>query len=205
MSSEFSGSPVRSSSSRSTTPVPNAPTLTEEPSNFDDDFAVHVRFDRGAIDEPGETGGAATRPTDRVPEARKPGPSIVGMDRIKLVFFEWPIDQSELHRNVVEAAGREAAIEMSQSRNDDPDDRSLNVRPRLIENEEIEAVALDEANAGGHLLVGREMAKFYIEIRSDRRSIARYRNGWSARRNGMMPSRLDFSPVPPPIRPSERN
>ena len=31
------------------------------------------------------------------------------------------------------------------------------------------------------------------------------KKGWSCRRNGVEPSRLDFSPVPPPMRPMDRN
>src|SRR5271168_3011067 len=74
------------------------------------------------------------------PGARKPGsPSGMGVNRIELVFLQRPVTQSELYWHVVEPAGREAAIEMPQSRNDHPDDRSLDVGTRLIEDEEIEA------------------------------------------------------------------
>ena len=62
------------------------------------------------------------------------------MRRIELVFRQRPVAQSELDGNVVKSAGREAAIEMPQSRNDHADDRHLDVRARLIENEEIEAL-----------------------------------------------------------------
>ncbi len=61
------------------------------------------------------------------------------MNRIELVFRQRPVPQSELDRNVVKPAGREAAIEMPQSRNDHAYDRDLDIGTRLIEDEEIEA------------------------------------------------------------------
>ena len=72
----------------------------------------------------------------------------MGMKRIELAFRQRPVPQSELDRNIVKPAGREAAIEMPQARNDHPDDRNLDVGPRLIEHEEIEARALGEIDAG---------------------------------------------------------
>ena len=62
------------------------------------------------------------------------------MKRIELVFRQRPVSQSELYRNIVKPARREAAIEMPQSRNDHPDDRDLDVGTRLIEDEEVEAL-----------------------------------------------------------------
>src|ERR1700722_11084110 len=104
--------------------------------------------------------GAARRP--RVfPGARKPGrPSGPRVMRIELVFWQRPVAQSELYRDIVKPAGGEAAIEMPQSRNDHPDDRDLDVRARLIEDEEIEARALDEAHASHHLLALVETTEF---------------------------------------------
>ena len=68
----------------------------------------------------------------------------MGVKRIELAFRERPVAQSELDRNIVKPARREAAIEMPQSRNDHPDDRDLDVGTRLIEDEEIEARSLGE-------------------------------------------------------------
>ncbi len=53
---------------------------------------------------------------------------------------------------------------MPQSRNDDPNDRSLDVRPRLVENEEIETLTLGDAHARSYLLIGVEKAELDIEI-----------------------------------------
>src|SRR5215468_7951562 len=66
----------------------------------------------------------------------------MGVNRIDLVFQHRLVPPPELYRYVVEPAGREAAIEMPQSRNDHPGDRDLDVDARLIEDEEIEARAL---------------------------------------------------------------
>ena len=68
----------------------------------------------------------------------------MGVNWIELVFRQRPVSQSELDRNIVKPAGREAAIEMPQSRNDHSDDRDLDVGARLIEDEEVEALALGE-------------------------------------------------------------
>ena len=62
------------------------------------------------------------------------------MKRVELVFRQRPVPQSELDRDIIKPARREAAIEMPQSRNDHPDDRDLDVGARLVENEEIEAL-----------------------------------------------------------------
>ena len=89
----------------------------------------------------------------------------MGVNRIELVFLERPVAQSELYRNIVKPARREAAIEMPQSRNDHSDDRDLDVGTRLIEDEEIEARLLGEAHAGRHLLARVEMAELRAEVR----------------------------------------
>jgi hypothetical protein len=72
--------------------------------------------------------------------------------RIELVFQQRLVSQSELYRDIVKPARREAAIEMPQSRNDHSDDRDIDVGARLIEDEEIEALSLGEAHARHHLL-----------------------------------------------------
>jgi hypothetical protein len=69
------------------------------------------------------------------------------MERIELVFRQRPISQSELYRDVVKPARREAAIEVPQSRNNDPDNWNLDVGACLIEDEEIESLSLGEAHA----------------------------------------------------------
>ena len=73
------------------------------------------------------------------------------MNRIELVFLEWPVTPSELHRNIVEATRREAAIEMPQSGNDHSGDRGADVGTGLIEDQKIEAFSLGKAYAGDHL------------------------------------------------------
>src|SRR5258706_15429254 len=76
----------------------------------------------------------------------------MGEKRSEFVFQKRPISQSEFHRNIVKSARCETAIEMPQSRNDHSDDRDLDVGPRLIEDEEIEARAPGNIDAGVDVL-----------------------------------------------------
>ena len=82
------------------------------------------------------------------------------MKRIELAFRQRPVAKSELDRNIVKPAGREAAIEMPHPGNDHPDHRDLDVGARLIEHQEVEALSLGDAHAGGHLLARVETAEF---------------------------------------------
>jgi hypothetical protein len=91
----------------------------------------------------------------------------MGVNWVELVFLERPVAQSELYRHIVKPATPEAAIEMPQSGNDDSDDRHLNVRTSLIEDEEVQAGLLSEAHAGAHLLARVEIAKLRVEVRGD--------------------------------------
>src|SRR5271169_6606394 len=120
--------------------------------------------------------GAAGR--TRGPGARKPGsPSRMGVNRIELVFLQRPVTPSELYRHIVKPAGREAAIEMPQPRNDHSDDRRLDVGTRLIEDEEIEAGVLRQGDACRHLLARVETAKLRAEFRLGHRISARRQIG----------------------------
>ena len=69
------------------------------------------------------------------------------------------ISQAELDRDFVEPARREAAVEMPQPRDDHPHDRHRDIGPRLIEDQEIEALALRKRNASDDLLARVEPAK----------------------------------------------
>ena len=144
-----------------------------------DDASVRTRFERDVSRRAGRTKSPAQLRRPRLfPGARKPDdPQVCGVKRIELVFRQRPVPQSELDRNIVKPARREAAIEMPQSRNDHPDDRDLDVGARLIEDEEIEARALGELHAGGHLLALVELAELRAEVRSDDRSAARRQIG----------------------------
>src|SRR5262245_59844900 len=96
--------------------------------------------------------------------ARKSGaPSGMWKNRVELVLRQRPLAQPELDRNVEQPAGREAAIEMPQSRNDHAHDRNVDVGARLIEDEKIEALALRELHAGGDLLARVETAELFAE------------------------------------------
>ena len=80
---------------------------------------------------------------------RKPDdPSAVRKERRQLAFRQRPIQQSKFYRNIVKPARCEAAVEMPQPRHDHPDDRDLDVGPRLIEDQEIEARAPGDVDAG---------------------------------------------------------
>src|SRR6266481_9768038 len=105
----------------------------------------------------------------------------MGEKRSEFVFQKRPISQSEFHRNIVKSARSEAAIEMPQSRNDHSDDRNLDVGPRLIEDEEIEACAPGDIDAGEHLIARVvDRTDICAAARLDRRMAA-----W--RQKGMVP------------------
>src|SRR5258706_7178179 len=93
------------------------------------------------------------------PGARNPKPLGMREHRVEFVFFELPVKPSKFDRNIIEAAGGETAIEMPQPRNDHSDDRHFDVRPRLIEDEEVQALTLGNPDAGGHLLIRFETAE----------------------------------------------
>src|ERR1700720_3478420 len=102
----------------------------------------------------------------------------MGEKRSELAFRQRPVAQSELDRNVVKPARREAAIEMPQSRNDHPDDRDLDVGPCLIEDEEVEASAPGDVDAGVDLLARVvERAELRAGIGRDLRMAARRQKG----------------------------
>ena len=96
----------------------------------------------------------------------------MGVKRIELVFRQRPVPQSQLYRNIVKPARREAAIEVPHSRNDHSDDRDVDVGPRLIKDEEVEALSLGVTHAGGHLLARVETAELRAEARLDHRIVA---------------------------------
>src|SRR5579883_2003823 len=109
---------------------------------------------------------------------RKPAiASGVGVNWIKFILRQRPIAQSKLHRNIIKSAGREAAIEMPQSRNDHPDNRDLDVGACLVEDEEIKALLLGNPDAGGHLLARAETAELRTAARLDHCIVAR-RQKW---------------------------
>ena len=83
----------------------------------------------------------------------------MGVDRIELAFRYRLIPQSELDRNIVKPAGREAAVEMPQPRNGHANDRHLNVGAGVIENKEIMPRSLGDLDAGQHLLACVELTE----------------------------------------------
>ena len=64
------------------------------------------------------------------------------MDRVEIAFQNRPVSPSELYWDIVKPSGREASIEVPQSRHDHPHDRDLNVGTCLIEHKEIGTVPL---------------------------------------------------------------
>src|ERR1700739_3837836 len=94
------------------------------------------------------------------------------MNGIEFILRERPVSQSELDRNIIKAAWREAAIEMPQSRNDHSHHRDIDVGARLIERQEIEACLLGRAHAGAHLVAGTETAKLRSRTELNHRLVA---------------------------------
>src|SRR5258708_39863569 len=102
----------------------------------------------------------------------------MGEKRSELVFQQRPISPSEFDRNIVKSARYEAAIEMPQSRNDHSDDRNLDVGPRLIEDEEVEARARGDVDAGVDMLARVvERAELRAGVRLDLRMVTRRQKG----------------------------
>ena len=87
------------------------------------------------------------------------------MKWIEFVFRKWSVAESELYRDIIKPARREAAIKMPHSRNNYPDNRNVDVGTRLIEDEEIEARLLREGDAGRRLFARVEMAELGAELR----------------------------------------
>src|SRR5258706_1779683 len=102
----------------------------------------------------------------------------MGEKRSEFLVQQRPISQSEFHRNIVKSARSEAAIEMPQSRNDHSDDRNLDVGPRLIEDEEVEARARGDVDAGVDMLARVvERAELRAGVRLDLRMVTRRQKG----------------------------
>src|SRR5215469_1951183 len=112
------------------------------------------------------TGGAGRR-LGFIPGACKPDPLGVREVLIQLVLFAWPIEPSQLDRNIVKAAWPITAIEMAHPRNDDSHHRGLDVRARLIEDEEIHPVLCDGTDAFRDLLPRFETAELRAELHFD--------------------------------------
>src|ERR1700745_4217734 len=86
---------------------------------------------------------------------RSPWPwSGVGREGRQLLLGHRLIAQAEFHRHIIEPARPEAAVEMPHSRNDYPDHRHLDIRPRLVEHHEIISRAAGDLDAGVDLLSG---------------------------------------------------
>jgi hypothetical protein len=131
---ELSGKPTCSSFARSAAAALNVPKATEWPSK---QAMISPFACASSLMRPRSRAEAFVGAADRTlfgAGAGKPGsPSGVGVNRIEVVFLQGTVTQSELDRHIVKPAGREASIEMTQSRNDHADDRRLDVGTRLIE------------------------------------------------------------------------
>src|SRR5215813_10570526 len=144
---ERSGRPVRRSRARFAARALNCPKASERRSTQ----ATIVPF--GCVSSVtcspsrADSVAGATRRLRFGPLARKPGcPSGLGVKRVELVFRKRAVSPSELDRDLVKPAGREAAVEMPQTRNGKADDRDLDIGARLIEDEEIETRALGDVD-----------------------------------------------------------
>src|SRR5882724_11538142 len=86
----------------------------------------------------------------------------------ELAFRHRLISQPEFDRNIVKPARPQAAIEMTKAGNDHSDDGDLDIGPRLIEDEEVEACTPGDVDAGIHLLAGGfQWTEFRTGVRLD--------------------------------------
>src|SRR5208283_6071215 len=74
--------------------------------------------------------------------------SAMWMDGIELGFLTRRVEPAAPHRNLIQAPGPEAAIEMPQARRDDAHDRNADVRTGLVEHEDVMAGLLGERDTG---------------------------------------------------------
>ena len=99
------------------------------------------------------------------------------MEWIKLTFRQRLGAHSKLDWNIVQAAGREATIEVPQPGNDDANDRHANVGTRLIKHHEIQAFALRKLHTRDHLLARAEARELFIALPLGRRSFRGHQEG----------------------------
>src|SRR6476469_2382103 len=102
-----------------------------------DDTSVRVRFERDVTAQSDGNGRWRDPPSSVFSGSAQAGMTLSYGGETELVRF-------------LKAARCETAIEMPQSRNDHSDDRDLDVGPGLIEDEEIEACASGDIDAGEH-------------------------------------------------------
>src|SRR5712671_286700 len=173
-----SGRPVRSACARFATAAPNFPRPTETPSKQASMAPLGLAASVTWPARRARTVGVARR--SRFLPGAPTCPSGMRVDRIERAFRQRPVAQAELDRNVVKPARREAAIEMPQPRYDHADDRDLDVGARLVEDEEIEALALGDTDAGGHLLARFETVERCVRGRWGQGLAARHQE-WMVR------------------------
>src|SRR5215510_7833684 len=104
-------------------------------------------------------------------------PSRMRVDRIEVAFQGRLVQPAELDGDIVKSTGREPAVEVPQPRNSHANDRNVDVGAGVIENEEIEARAFGDVDAGQHLLARIEMAELYPKLRVPRREAVRCQIG----------------------------
>src|SRR5580700_3641127 len=139
---DASGSPLRSSPRRLAIAGVNFPRPWPYPSKRATTFpsacpsSVTCSLRRAAM-----SGGEVLRPLIFFLEVAKPGasPSAMRQVRRQLILRYRCVAQAEFHGNIVKAAGPKAAIEVPQAWNNHAGDRRLDIRPRLVENQEIQA------------------------------------------------------------------
>src|SRR5215472_284762 len=99
----------------------------------------------------------------------------MGVNGIELVLRQRPVAPSEVHRDIVNPTGCEAAIEMPQSRHDHAHQGGLDSGPGLIEHQKVDAGLLGKTHTG--YLLAHRMAELRAEARLYRRLAAR-RAAW---------------------------
>src|SRR5262249_25874033 len=95
-------------------------------------------------------------------------PSSMRMNWIELGLRQWPFSKSELYRNIVKPARCEAAIEMPQSRDDNPDHGNAYIGTRLVENQKSQTLSVWLTDPSAQLLRNVETAEFRTELQLDR-------------------------------------
>src|SRR5689334_11496891 len=124
-------------------------------------FSARTRLERDLPDEPGENDGRTGAPGRPMGAGRAHAGRISrrGKVRVELALRYRAVAKSDLDGNIVQPAGREAAVEVPQRGNDYSDNGHPDVGAGLVQNKEIEALSLDEFDAGKHLRSVIELAE----------------------------------------------
>src|SRR3954468_3306646 len=157
------------------------------------DSSVRMRLKRDASAQPGGDGRWLGSRDSLFCRSAQAKPSGVGEKRSEFVFQQGAVQKSQFYRYIVKPARREAAIEMPQSRGDDPDDGHPDIGAGLVEDEKIKAGSRSDIDASVDLLARVcQRPELRERARVHRRLAARHQEGMllEVQRSGAIEARF---------------